>query len=93
MQPPDANGQRYRCRAVGCQHVVLRTHLMCNGHWRMVPVGLRREVYAAWKVLRRSPCMHNSRAYLKVVGQAVDAVEAKQMVRLANASDSTPQLF
>ena len=84
---------QYGCQATGCQRLIARGHLMCNEHWRMVPAPLRREVWVAWRVLRRTPTIANSRSYLQAKQAAIDAVQAKQLGRLAAAEKSTPSLF
>jgi|GEM_PF-1796186 len=83
----------YHCQATGCQHEVPRSHLMCPDHWRMVPAHLRREVWAAWRTLCRRPSMHSSRAYQVVRREAVNAVEAKCLLRLARSAQAALPLF
>lgn len=39
----------HTCHARGCNDPVGRNVLMCARHWRMVPFGLRKEVYNAYK--------------------------------------------
>lgn len=95
LMPPEG-GRRvevFHCQATGCQREVPRSHLMCPDHWRMVPAHLRREVWAAWRTLCRWPSMHSSRAYQVVRRDAINAVEAKGLLRLARRTQESPQLF
>lgn len=79
------------CAAVGC---VAQTHaplLMCVDHWRLVPVALRRQVWAAWQRVGREPGARETHA--KAVQAAVEAVHGKQLAKKARRDAGTGDLF
>lgn len=39
---------KHRCAAVGCNEEVPAARLMCRSHWFMVPLDIRRTVWAAY---------------------------------------------
>jgi len=41
------------CPVPGCDRTKPSTHLMCKGHWAMVPKDLRDEVWSAWKLRQK----------------------------------------
>ena len=41
----------YHCAV--CDTPIAKRHLMCAGHWRMVPSELQQRVYSAWFALQR----------------------------------------
>lgn len=43
------------CPVPHCDRVKNPTHLMCKGHWAMVPKELRDEVWASWKLRQKHP--------------------------------------
>lgn len=81
----------HRCRAVGCQHDVKTSFLMCIDHWRLVPKKVREQVLATYRQRRRGAAAFG--AYLTAVQAAVDAVHGKQVQRRAKQDAQTPPLF
>lgn len=43
------------CPVPSCDRVKHPAHLMCRGHWAMVPKDIRDEVWAAWKLRQKNP--------------------------------------
>ena len=60
------------CAAVGCGRAISHEHLMCMGHWKMVPATLQKEVYSTWRNVRR-----DREAYADARERAIAAVERK----------------
>lgn len=46
----------------GCREACPTAHLMCIGHWRMVPAALQREVWAAYKRWRGAISRNRTRS-------------------------------
>lgn len=79
------------CAAIGC---ALSTHaplLMCVDHWRMVPVALRRQIWAAWKRVGKEEGARETHA--RAVREAVEAVHGKALAKKARRDAGTPDLF
>lgn len=45
----------HTCHAIGCSKPCPPSHLMCERHWFMVPVPLRRAVWAALRNRQGNP--------------------------------------
>jgi hypothetical protein len=37
------------CTARGCQEVIPANRVMCEGHWKIVPLGLKQGIEARWR--------------------------------------------
>lgn len=64
----------HSCAAAGCQRVISVALLMCQDHWRMVPVAIRREILTEL----RFGLFVDRAAYRDAVARAVAAVKEKQ---------------
>lgn len=67
----------HKCHARGCSRTVPERMQMCRFHWAMVPIALRRRVWAEYvpgQELRKDP----SAAYLKAAQAAIDAVYLRE---------------
>ena len=61
-----------KCRATGCDVLINADFVMCNRHWKMVPIPLRN---AIWRHARnRQPTTE----YLRLLAKAIDVVTAKK---------------
>ena len=73
-----ASGSRTRsCAARGCGVQVPPKMLMCRKHWYMVPVFLRRAVWAAYRPGQEHDG-NPSETYLSVMRAAVEAVAERE---------------
>lgn len=68
------------CHAKNCITPVPPRLLMCGRHWRMVPYGLKLQVWATYQPgQERLPCrVEVSEEYLDAAREAIDAVAAKE---------------
>lgn len=67
----------HTCHAQNCERAVPPKLLMCGNHWRMVPHGLQRAVWATYRPgqeIDKCP----SADYLKAARAAIEAVAAKE---------------
>lgn len=83
----------HACCATGCQKQVPRNLLMCMTHWRMVPAPVQREVLASWRLWCRHGDDKSAETHRAAVAQAVAAVQAKQVRKIASGSGGTASLF
>lgn len=93
----------HTCAAIGCQHVIKTSFLMCVDHWRQVPAPLRREVLATYKASRArwnpeeqgavQRTVAAAQAYRQAVQAAVDAVQRKQMTTRERRDAQTRPMF
>lgn len=79
------------CHAIGCEAPVKRERLMCYPHWRKVPIGLRR---AVWALYRPGQCddLNPSAAYCEAARKAVLAV-AQAERRTIDVTDPKLKLY
>ena len=65
------------CHATACQTPVPRERLMCEPHWRMVPLATQRQV---WATYRPGQCddMNPRPAYCRAARDAVVAVASRE---------------
>jgi hypothetical protein len=67
----------HHCHALGCEAPTKPEMLMCLKHWRMVPRGLQRRV---WATYRPGQCddKRPSEAWFQAANAAIAAVAAKE---------------
>lgn len=68
---------RHLCHAYDCETAVKPALFMCRKHWYMVPITLRRAIWAAYvpgQEERKDP----SEEYLEVAQHAIDIVRFKE---------------
>jgi hypothetical protein len=74
----------HRCHFPDCATLTPRGWLYCMPHWSMVPVAIRRQVWAAYAALPHGPegnCLRLSQEWI----DAVQAAEAAIRTKLARA--------
>lgn len=81
------------CAATGCQKQVPLNLLMCMGHWRMVPAPVQREVLATWRARTRRGDRSDVEAHQVATAKAVEAVQAKQIRKIATRVATDGSLF
>ncbi len=59
--------QTNACRADGCQHQT--SLLFCPGHWRLIPLAMRRKIHQVW-----SPGRNATPAMREAIQAAIRAV-------------------
>lgn len=59
-----------------CGKPVPRGRLMCAPHWRLVPLPLQREVWAAWGSFQAAESAHRSLRCMALYRKAADAATA-----------------
>lgn len=65
---------KHTCHARGCEVEVPPEMLMCRRHWFQVPVGIRRRVWAAYRLGQCDLDPMPSRAWVDAATEAVNAV-------------------
>jgi hypothetical protein len=67
----------HKCHAKGCELDVPPRMLFCSRHWAMTPRAIQRAVWAHYvpgQEIRKDPTPE----YLRVMGDAIEAVAAKE---------------
>lgn len=60
-----------KCRAYACKVTIATQYLMCRRHWAMVPLDMRREIFATVPSIGELP----SADYATAVRAAINAVK------------------
>jgi hypothetical protein len=71
--------EHHLCHADGCRRIVAPRLLMCNEHWRMVPRGIQRRIWATY-VPGQEISKQPTADYLAAALAAVAAVAARGQV-------------
>ena len=72
----------HRCHFPGCATATPRNWLYCKPHWFMVPLAIRRRVWATYNALPHAPagnCLRVSREWLDAVREAESAIREKDV--------------
>lgn len=70
--------ESHPCPVVGCKVPVSPRMAMCRWHWYMVPIGMRRAVWAAY-VPGQESLKNPSREYLEALMAALTVVREEEL--------------
>ncbi len=71
--PAKQMGGSHACAALGCTKVIPLAWLMCRSHWFMMPLPIRRQIWATVNKMGAE--------YTVAVNAAIDAVAEKEAMR------------
>lgn len=63
------------CPVRGCRGLRKPQQLLCRPCWRMVPIPLQRQVYAAYDAVKAGPCSVHREEHRAACSAAIAAVE------------------